>query len=69
MVSQVHRRIRRCSALTFYLCMASPVSFGASVLRIPVTNYDLPRHFRAELLFYETDLVLGGKSPSNSLTG
>jgi len=38
--------------------MASPVSFGASVLRIPVTNYDLPRHFRAELLFYETDLVL-----------
>jgi hypothetical protein len=40
--------------------MASPVSFGTSVLRIPVTNYDLPRHFRAELLFYETDLVLGG---------
>jgi hypothetical protein len=40
--------------------MASPVSFGTSVLRIPVTKYDLPRHFRAELLFYETDLVLGG---------
>jgi hypothetical protein len=37
-----------------------PVSFGASVLWIPVTNYDLPRHFPAELLFYETDLVLGG---------
>jgi hypothetical protein len=35
-------------------------SFSASVLWISVTNYDQPRHLHTELLFYETDLVLGG---------
>jgi hypothetical protein len=34
-------------------------SFGASVLWIPVANDDQQRNFDAELLFYETDLVLG----------
>jgi hypothetical protein len=59
-VSQVRGRIRRCSPLTFYLCLASPVFLGASVLWIPVANNDQPRHFDAEVLFYETDLVLDG---------
>jgi hypothetical protein len=35
-------------------------SFGASVLWIPVANDDQPRNFDAELLFYETDLLLDG---------
>jgi hypothetical protein len=61
-VAQVHRRIRRCSPSHFISAWLCRFSFGASVLWIPATNYDQPRHFRAELLFYETDLVFGGIS-------
>jgi len=58
-VSQVHRRIRRRSPhiLSLHGFAGFP---SARRFWTPVTNHDQPLHFHAELLLYETDLVLGG---------
>jgi hypothetical protein len=68
-VSQRHGRIRCCSPLTFYLCLASPVFLRrVGFLWMPVAKQRSATALRCQIAVLRDRFGSWRKSPSNSLT-